>query len=364
MAQQVPLDLDIDISNPLSSQHNVIFPSNNGMSTAVKYALLEDEEKVQPPMFGKGNAKAGFRKPYHLYEPSKAFVDLSVKEDVWNNHVPFKKDDFIDLCRDTYPLWSLPRNGSNIIRPRKHGIESSLIGTFSVLAKSRSYKSVESIIKVDDALIAMDFKRNLLILEQVLRDEMKWPTAQERAILCGFTDYFNAPLLLDCTDCQFMQSHNNEWSDMLYSWKCTQGFRNMVVIDPKGEIRAVASAPAGWNNDQIFLQCCNFFKRGSLSNNEFALADGGFTGDDDFPIHRPFTRAQRRGNEWMVQYNIELAKHRRIIECVNGILKKKFKILEYPFRWDKKLFPLVFRVCCLIVNRRFRLYGYPIHGLK
>ena len=37
--------------------------------------------------------------------------------------------------------------------------------------------------------------------------------------LCDFTDYFNEPLLLDCADCKFMQSHNNELSDMLYSWK-------------------------------------------------------------------------------------------------------------------------------------------------
>ena len=89
-----------------------------------------------------------------------------MKEDVWNNHVPFKKDDFIDVCPEHIQFGV--RNGSNVIRSRNNGIESSLIGIFSVLPKSHSYNSVESIIKVGDALIALDVIRNLLILEQVL----------------------------------------------------------------------------------------------------------------------------------------------------------------------------------------------------
>ena len=57
----------------------------------------------------------------------------------------------------------LPQSESKITS-RKDGIQSSLIGTFNVLATRCSY-NVESIIKVD-ALIAMDFKRNLLICQR------------------------------------------------------------------------------------------------------------------------------------------------------------------------------------------------------
>ena len=51
----------------------------------------------------------------------------------------------IDSCGETYPSWGLPQRESNIT-PREDGIESSVIGTFTVLAKRCSY-NVEPIIE-------------------------------------------------------------------------------------------------------------------------------------------------------------------------------------------------------------------------
>ena len=341
-----------------------IFFQSMVASTTVANEMVLDDEDTECKKFelkpGRGNAMNGQRNEYHLYQPSQAFLDLSIKADVWHHHVPFQPNDFIDICNETLPLWILPRKGGNQIRDRKHGIDASLIGSISTLRTGNAYLSTESVVKIDNALICTDFKRNLQLLCEVLEGEMQWPSANERLILCGFDDYFNSPVMLDCTDCKLMQSHKKEWADMCYSWKCKQGYRNMVVCDNKGEIRACASAPAGWNNDQFILRCCHFFQHGSLSPGEHALGDGAFHGNLDFPMHTPFTRPQVQATPWLEPYNKCLAERRQLIERINGILKAEFQILSKPFRWDKSLFPLVFRVCCLLLNRMFRLYGYPV----
>ena len=73
-------------------------------------------------------------------------------------------------------------------------------------------------------------------------------------------------------------------------------------------------------------------------------------GNADFLMHTPFTRPQINVNPWLEEYNRQLSKHKRLIERVIGILKQHFKILSKPFRWERELFPLVFRVCLLQHN--------------
>ena len=309
---------------------------------------------------GTGNAKNGYRKRYHLYEPSNVLAELSIKEDVWHHHIPFTIEDFYDICAEMYEDWILPRNGSNIIRPRKHPIESSIIGTISTLTQGNSFKTTEFGLKIDDSLIKLDFERNLTLMNRIFDYEMSWPNAQERMFLCLLNDDFESPILLDCTDCKLLQSHDRNTARMYYSWKCKQAYRNMIVCDNKGEIRAVASAPAGWNNDQSLLRLCDFFNTGFLSPNESAIGDGAFTGNQDFQIDRPFTQPQLANDPTLLSYNQAIAKYRQLIERINGSLKQMFKILSHEFKMRRHLFPLVFRVCCLMLNRYGRLYGYPV----
>ena len=307
----------------------------------------------------RGNAIAGERKQYVLYPPSNAVNELSIKDDIWHRHIPFKKNDFIDICDLGRQRWEQPRFGATF-RPRKHGIESSFIGTIGILRTANKLIDIEKAIGVDDSLIHIDFKRNLQILCDVLSDEMQWPDTNERLILCGFTDFFNAPLMLDCTDCKLKHHHSRVLSKMVYSWKCDQAYRNMVVCDNKCEISACASCSAGWTSDQGVLTCCNFFTHGTLSANENVLVDGGFWGNNDFPTHRPYTQVETDIEPDLQSYTSELAGHRQKTERLNGVMKKMWHILEQPFRFQHELFPLVFRACCLLTNRYFRLYGYPI----
>ena len=66
----------------------------------------------------------------------------------------------------------MPQSESDI-RPRKDGIDSSSIGTITFPAKRSRNNSVASIIKADNTLIAIHFKRTLLVLEQVLCDQLQ-----------------------------------------------------------------------------------------------------------------------------------------------------------------------------------------------
>ena len=205
---------------------------------------MDEMKDFDKPTPGRGNAMIGYRDQYHLYAPSSVFPELSVKEDVWKGHIPFKPNDFLEICNELYQYWRLPRAGYRI-SGRKHGIESSLFGTISILRTANTLINIESTIKVDQALIDIDFQRNLELMSDHLSYEITWPDQHERLLLCGFNDFFNSPLILDCTDCPMQQQHDPYLAQMLYSWKCTQAYRNMVVIDNLMFIRACASVPAG-----------------------------------------------------------------------------------------------------------------------
>ncbi len=54
-----------------------------------------------------------------------------------------------------------------------------------------------------------------------------------------------------------------------------------------------------------------------------------------------------------------VSKHKNIVERINGIVCEQWQILQKEFEYRPSFFPLVFRLCCMLTNRYFRLYGYP-----
>ena len=76
-------------------------------------------------------------------------------------------------------------------------------------------------------------------------------------------------------------------------------------------------------------------------------------------MERPFTRRQRRDHPWLIDYNRALSEHKNTLERVNGIVKMQWEILQTPFKYQPSFFPAMFRCCCILTNRYFRLYGYP-----
>ena len=257
--------------------------------------------------------------------------------------------------------WEKPREWPDAtqMRARKHGIDASFIGTFCVLRAGQTLKAAEGICGIDDALIHLDVHRNVSIINRVLAYEINWPSHEEQLILVGLCDAFDSCLVLDCMDIS-IRKRPSDWYHWIYkSWKVGHGFRNLLVVDLKGEIRAVTTIPAGFTNDQFVLTVSNFFRAGMLAPNTTALSDGAFTGNNDFPIDRPFTRPQREINQWLIHYNREVSKWKNIVERVNGIVKMQWEILQKEFKYDPSFFPAVFLCCCILTNRYFRLNGYP-----
>ena len=152
------------------------------------YEVFDSKSPIQDVMMqdptsikykpGRGNAIAGERQPYTLYPSSNAINYLSIKDDVWHHYIPFKKNHFLGICDLSKQQWEQPRFGATY-PSRKHGIESSFIGTIGILRTGNELKDIQQTIGVDDALIDIDFKRNLGIIADVLSDYMTWPDANE-----------------------------------------------------------------------------------------------------------------------------------------------------------------------------------------
>lgn len=276
-------------------------------------------------------------------------------------YIIFQPKDFEELLAELKPLWMLPRNypKATRMRKRKHGIDASFISTFCVIRCGHTLHQAEGSCAIDEALIDIDVHRNVDIINNVLDYEMQWPSHEEQLYLVQVNPEFNSCLIIDCMDCK-IQKCSSDWYGFIFkSWKVGQGYRNLLVVDNKGEIRAATSIPAGFNNDQTVLRICNFFRKGSLAPNTTAFGDGAFTGNSDFPIDTPFNKPQQKLNPWLKHYNRAISKHKNIVEHVNGILTMQWGILQKPFKYSPSFFPAVFRCCCLLTNRYFRLYGYP-----
>ena len=269
-------------------------------------------------------------------------------------------DDFEDFIKEMHSEWMLPRDpNATQIRGRKHSIHSSVIGTLSVLRKGMALRTAEVFCGIDDSLIGIDVRRNVHIINKVFEYEIELPSHQEQLFLIGLNDTFDSCMVIDAMDIK-IKKHRADWYHWIFaSWKCKAAYRNLLVVDVKGEIREVMSIPAGFNNDQFAMTVSRFFRGETLAPGTSVLSDSGFTGNSQFPIDRPFTKPQLQLNPWLRQYNYQVSKHKNIVECVNGIVKMQWGILQKPFEYSPSFFPAVFRCCCILTNRYFRLYGFP-----
>eukprot|EP00483_Globobulimina_turgida_P004487 UN04496 len=161
-----------------------------------------------------------------------------------------------------------------------------------------------------------------------------------------------------------LKKHTKDWYNFIYkSWKVGSGYRNLLAVDNKGEIRDCTSIPAGFTNDQFVLAAASFFRKNALLEGTTALGDGGFFGNSDFPMDTPFKKPQVAADNTgaLRIYNHAISVHKNIVERINGILKMQWRILRTEFPYRPSFFPLVFRCCCILTNRYFRLYGYPAY---
>lgn len=218
---------------------------------------------------------------------------------------------------------------------------------------------VEGLIGVDKSVIHLDLYRNVKLLAELLDNEIEWPKTPEQVILVAYNDTFTSCIIVDCMDIGLKK--RNVWYRFIYkSWKTNAGYRNLLAVDCKGEIRACVSIPAGFNNDQFVLCISDFMHQGALAAGHSIMGDGAFTGSADFPVEKPFSKPQVEKNPLLSLYNEKLREKRNIVERVNGIVKMQWRILRQQYPFQPTSFPLVFRVLCMLTNRYFRIYDcYP-----
>ena len=163
--------------------------------------IFHKQKEEENEYFGRGNAKRGYRNEYNLYESSQVFHNLKDRERVWNAFSLLTPPQFLDLCDECFPLWSIPRTGDDP-HGRKHGIESCLFITLGILKTGMSDLEMEAVAGMSHGLISMEFERMLTILDKVLELEMSLLTPWEKAQCAGAAD--SVPNLLYYLDgCDF-----------------------------------------------------------------------------------------------------------------------------------------------------------------
>ena len=146
--------------------------------------IFNKEHQTETEYFGRGNAKKGYRNKYKLYDSSPVFYMLRDRERVWNAFSLFTPTQFLDLCAECLPLWSIPRTGDEP-QGRKHGIESCLFITLGILKTGMSDLEMEAVAQMSHGLISMEFERVLTILDKVLESEMELLAPWEKAQCTG-----------------------------------------------------------------------------------------------------------------------------------------------------------------------------------
>ena len=138
--------------------------------------------------------------------------------------------------------------------------------------------------------------------------------------------------------------------------KKQHAMRVQVVIDSKdGYFRDYVCGPAGLDNDQGFMMRSHWnTPNGLVGPNEWVLADGGYFSTQHINVARPFRTARAANDQDLMEWNVEQARDRNLIECTFGVFKQRMKIFDKPWFHEKALFPLAFRVALKLMNRFWR----------
>ena len=222
-------DEENELVDFIDMEENELISSNNDDLLALN---LKYKAKLKE-YYGRGNAKSGYRKPYHMhFDSAQHFLKRASRVDEWDSYIPLPLADFKLLCAEIYPEWMLPRYG-NQIRPRKHSVQACLFSVLGQLCTGTTCLNMQAVIDIDDALIDIEFARVLCILDRVLDDQMRVMTAAEKAQCVGACEAEpDIMYYLDGMDCA-LEISEHKWIYKTHkdNNKKKTAFRCQVLID-------------------------------------------------------------------------------------------------------------------------------------
>jgi hypothetical protein len=193
-------------------------------------------------------------------------------------------------------------------------------------------------------------------IQTALSDVIRWPTAEERMALHGWTAVCDTAIgYLDGTHCPIQ--HPIKQGKAYYSsykHKYTQNY--LVAVNPLAIIIYIAGPYPGRENDRGDYNSCSLATDNSefFSEGEVLLADGGFIGGPGLlvPIHGDVISREEvtEEREDMLLSNDILSEGRVVVEDVFSWLKARARILERVFPRRRSVQAGVFTATCEVYN--------------
>lgn len=133
--------------------------------------------------------------------------------------------------------------------------------------------------------------------------------------------------------------------------------KNQVAISPVGLVEHASKSVPGSTHDLTLLRQTDLLSE--LSEEEAAMMDKGYDGiAQDYPDKKLYLPFKARRNHPLTEeqkaYNRFLAKYRIVVEHTMAQLNK-FQVLVQRFRHQLSKHSSIFRIVCILVNRRIQL---------
>ena len=258
-------------------------------------------------------------------------------------HTRLTSTEFLILYQELRPYIVKPRHANfaaeytaehyaRYVHRKLHAIDELLLWLYHVDGNKHTVLSL--LFDIDRTSVVIITDHLTRVMNEMWRDEVRWPTKEERRELYGlFSCHEKAVACIDGTHCRIDVPFNTEDEEKAYSgYKHyhTQNF--LLCCDAFGYIVHIAGPYSGsWNDNQCFL-ASDFMNADldMLSEGEKLITDGGFSG---YPMNiHPFSAAdlelmQGEDRQRMVSWNEEITLNRSLNEHVNHQLKARAQAL-------------------------------------
>ena len=169
-------------------------------------------------------------------------------------------------------------------RPTKYDATNRLIFVLEWLSSGETADKAEFDKHYSRTSILEDRVHILKAINNRLSDQISWPNAEERAILCStYTGVLEKVVgILDCTEWEISKSKDQQHENDTFSGKAgTNTKTTLSVIDKHGLFRYCSVLANGRKNDRDQWTSCELYMESGFffSPGEKVASDSGFRGD-------------------------------------------------------------------------------------
>ncbi|XP_066593228.1 putative nuclease HARBI1 [Prorops nasuta] len=267
----------------------------------------------------------------------------------FKSHFRLSKSTFETLLHKIGPFL-LRRNGNPKIQPCKQ-----LAVTLWILGNQEVYRSVADRFNMSKDIVWKCVFNVSHVLENHINEYIKWPTnGQLMRNATKFEEISNFPGVVGVIDgCHISISAPTEHPNSYINRK---GFYSVIlqgVCDYNMKFIDIFAGYCGSVHDARVWQLSDL--KHLIDNNREQYCPGylHLLGDSAYPLSRVLLTPYKDNghlSELQINYNKKLSSTRIIIERAFGLLKCRFRKLNYIYMFNVDMVPLIILACCVLHN--------------